>query len=63
VHLFDSGRREALWFNITSTDFARLAGAPELSFRAGNARFRVRQRMEMLREVIRRMTPVERGPQ
>jgi hypothetical protein len=63
VHLFDSGRREALWFNIPSTDFARLAGAPELSFRAGNARFRVRQRMEMLREVIRRMTPVERGPQ
>ena len=63
VHLFDSGRREVLWFDIPSTDFTRLAGAPELSFRAGNARFRVRQRMEMLREVIRRMTPVERGPQ
>jgi hypothetical protein len=63
VHLFDSGRREALWFEIPSTDFTRLAGAPELSFTAGNARFRVRQRMEMLREVLRRMTPLERGPQ
>ena len=63
VHLLDSGRREVLWFDVPSTDFARLAGAPELSFRAGNARFRVRQHMEMLREVLRRMTPLERGPQ
>jgi hypothetical protein len=63
VHLFDSGRREALWFDILSTDFARLAGAPELTFKAGNARFRVRQRMEMLQEIIRRMTPLERGLQ
>lgn len=63
VHLLDSGRRETLWFDIPSTVFARLAEAPELSFSAGNARFRVRQRMEMLREVVRRMTPVERGPQ
>jgi len=63
VHLFDSGRREVLWFDIPSTDFKRLAGAPELNLKAGNMRFRVRQRMEMLREVIRRMTPLERGPQ
>jgi len=62
VHLFDSGRREVLWFDIPSTDFTRLAGAPELRFRAGNARFRVRQRMEVLREGLRRMTPVARGP-
>ena len=63
VHLLDSGRREVLWFDIPSTDFARLAGAPELTVRVGNARIRVRQRMEMLREVLRRMTPLERGPQ
>jgi hypothetical protein len=63
VHLFDTGRREVLWFEIPSTDFTRIAGAPELIFRAGNARFRVRQRMEMLREVLRRMTPSERGSQ
>jgi hypothetical protein len=63
VHLFDSGRQEVLWFDIPSTDFTRLAGAPELILRVGNARIRVRQRMEMLREVLRRMTPLERGPQ
>jgi hypothetical protein len=63
VQLFDSGRREVLWFDIPSTDFTRLAGAPELILRVGNARIRVRQRMEMLREVLRRMTPLERGPQ
>lgn len=59
VRLFDTGRQEALWFDIPSGDFTRLAGAPELSFRAGRARFRVRQRMEMLREVARRMRPPE----
>ena len=63
VHLLDSGRQEVLWFDIPSTDFTRLAAAPELILRAGNARIRVRQRMEMLREVLRRMTPLERGPQ
>ena len=63
VHLLDSGRQEVLWFDIPSTDFTRLAGAPELTLRVGNARIRVRQRMEMLREVLRRMTPLERGPQ
>ena len=61
VHLFDTGRREELWFDIPSSDFTRLAGAPELIFRAGRARFRVRERMEMLHEVLRRMTPLERG--
>ncbi|MFL5495204.1 MAG: hypothetical protein ACJ8DC_12545 [Gemmatimonadales bacterium] len=61
VHLFDTGRREVLWFDIPSSDFTRLAGAPELIFRAGRARFRVRERMEMLHEVLRRMTPLERG--
>jgi hypothetical protein len=63
VHLLDSGRQEVLWFDIPSTDFTRLAGAPELTLRVGNARIRVRQRVEMLREVLRRMTPLERGPQ
>jgi hypothetical protein len=61
VHIFDSGRREMLWFDVPSSAFTRLAGAPELLFAAGRARFRVRQRMEMLHEVLRRMTPVERG--
>ncbi len=61
VHLFDTGRREVLWFDVPSSDFTRLAGAPELNFRAGRARFTVRKRMEMLREVLRRMTPGERG--
>jgi hypothetical protein len=63
VHLFDSGRREALWFDIPSRDFTRLARAPQLDFTAGRAHFRVRERMEMLREVLRRMTPSVRGPQ
>jgi hypothetical protein len=63
VHLFDSGRREVLWFDIPSAEFTRLAGAPELILRVGNAQIRVRQRMEMLREVLRRMTRLERGPQ
>jgi hypothetical protein len=63
VHVLDSGRREELWFDIPSRDFTRLARAPELLFVAGRARFRVRERMEMLREVLRRMTPSDRGPQ
>jgi hypothetical protein len=63
VHLFDAGRREALWFDIPSSEFTRLAAAPDLIFRAGRARFRVRERMEMLHEVLRRMTPLERGSQ
>jgi hypothetical protein len=61
VHLFDTGRQEVLWFDIPSSDFTRLAGAPELLLTAGRARFRVRERMEMLHEVLRRMTPAERG--
>jgi hypothetical protein len=61
VHLFDTGRQEVLWFDIPSSDFTRLAGAPELLLTAGRARFRVRERMEMLHEVLRRMTPLERG--
>jgi hypothetical protein len=63
VHLFDSGRQDVLWFDIPSADFTRLAEAPELIFRVGNARIRAHQRMEMLREVLRRMTPLERGSQ
>ena len=63
VHLFDSGRQEVLWFDIPSAEFTRLAAAPELILRAGNAQIRLHQRMEMLREVLRRMTPLERGPQ
>jgi hypothetical protein len=63
VHTFDSGRRELLWFDIDAADFRRIAGTPELVFTAGGARFRVYKRMEMVREVLRRMTPLERGPQ
>ena len=63
VHLFDTGRREVLWFDIPSSAFARLAGAPELMLAAGRARFRVRERMGMLHEMLRRMAPVERGAQ
>ena len=63
VHLFDRGRQEVLWFDIPSSTFKRLAEAPDLLFKAGRARFRVRERMELLHEVLRRMTPVERGPQ
>jgi hypothetical protein len=59
VHPFDAGRQEVLWFDVPSDDFTRLAGAPELNFTAGHARFRVRERMEMLRDVLRHMTPVE----
>jgi len=61
VHLFDTGREEVLWFDIPSSDFARLAGAPEVLFTAGRAQFRVRERMEMMHEVLRRMTPEKRG--
>lgn len=63
VHMLDTGRREELWFDIPLGDFTRLARAPELDFTAGRARFRVRERMEMLREVLRRMTPSDRGSQ
>ncbi len=59
ARLFDTGRREMLRFDIPSSDFARLARAPELTFKAGRAQFRVRERMEMFREVLRRMTPLE----
>lgn len=63
VHLFDSGRREALWFAVPSKDFTRLAGARVLLFSAGRARFKVRERMEMFRELARRMTPSAGGLQ
>lgn len=63
VHILDSGRRDELWFDIPSRDFTRLARAPGLDFTAGRARFRVRERIEMLREVLRRMTPSDRVSQ
>jgi hypothetical protein len=63
VHMFDAGRREVLWLEIDASDLRRIADAPELVLTAGHARFGVRKRMEMLREVVRRMTPLERGPQ
>ena len=57
VGLFDSGRREALSFRIPAERFAALLSEPELEFKAGNAKIRFRQEnMEMLREVVRRMT-------
>ena len=63
VHLFDMGRAEVLWFDIPLSDFTRLAAAPELLLSAGRARFRVREGMELLHEMLRRMTPLERGSQ
>jgi hypothetical protein len=63
VRLFDTGRQEVLWFDIPLSAFARLAAAPELLFKAGRARFRVRERMEMMHDLLRRITPVDRGPQ
>jgi hypothetical protein len=56
--LFDRGRREVLSFRIPAEQFAALASEPEIEFKAGKASIRFRdRRMEMLREVIRRMTP------
>jgi hypothetical protein len=63
VHLLDAGRREALWYDVPARELIRLAGAPELVFRAGNARLRVLEGMEMFREVARRITPSVGGPQ
>jgi hypothetical protein len=64
VHLLDTGRREMLWFNIASSDLRRLAGTPALFLKSGNARFEVRERgMEVVRELVGRMPPMERGPQ
>jgi hypothetical protein len=58
VGLFDAGRREELSFRIPTEQFTPLAGEPEVEFKAGNASIRFRDaRMEMLREVVRRMTP------
>jgi hypothetical protein len=57
VGLFDSGRREALSFRIPAERLAALLTEPELEFKAGNAKIRFRQEnMEMLREMVRRMT-------
>ncbi len=61
VRTFAKGRGEMRWYDIPSQAFARLAGAPELIFTVGRARFHVRDRMEMFREVVRRMTPSARG--
>jgi hypothetical protein len=64
VHLFDTGRREMLWFNLESTAMRRLAREAALVLKSGRAQFEVRDRgMEVVREVVRRMTPRERVPQ
>lgn len=58
VHLFDAGRRELLSFHIDTSDLARLAAEPELSFKAGGAVVRVRgRRMALLRQVVQRLRP------
>lgn len=58
VGLFDAGRREELSFRIPTEQFTALAAEPEIEFKAGNASIRFRdRRMEMLWEVVRRMTP------
>jgi hypothetical protein len=58
VGLFDAGRREELSFRIPTEQFTGLAAEPEVEFKAGNASIRLRdERMEMLREFVRRMTP------
>jgi hypothetical protein len=64
VHLFDTGRREMLWFNLAPSDMRCLARAPALLLKSGRAQFELRERgMEIVREVVRRMTPAGRGPQ
>lgn len=57
VHPYDSGRREMLSFRIPAEQFATMAAEPELEFKAAKASIRFRdRRMEMLREIVRRMT-------
>ncbi len=61
VHLFDSGRREALSFRIPVEEFVAMSEALGLSLRAGNARIRFdEQRMTAIRDLVRQMTPLER---
>jgi hypothetical protein len=61
VHLFDSGRREALSFRIPVEAFVAMSEALGLSLRAGNARIRFdAQRMTPIRDLVRQMTPLER---
>ena len=58
VGLFAPGRREELSFRIPAVQFTALAAEPEIEFQAGNARIHfLSQGMEMLREVVRQLTP------
>ena len=60
--LFDVGRRELLSFHISAKQFAAMATEPELELKADRATFRFgEQEMDILRDVVRRMTPP--GPQ
>jgi hypothetical protein len=61
--LFDTGRREMLSFQIPTDQLAAMVARPELELEAGNASFRFRARqMDMLRDMVIRMTTTERGP-
>ncbi len=58
VRLLDKRRREELSFRIPTRQFTTLAAKPEIEFRVRNASIRFHdRRMEMLREVVRRLTP------
>jgi len=64
VHLLDRGRREVLWFEIPVAEFVRLGAESELVLKAGSASIRIREpAMEMVRDLSRRMTSMERRPQ
>lgn len=58
VHLFDSGRRDALSFRIPAQQFAALASKPEIKLKAGNASVRLdERRMGVLREFVQSISP------
>lgn len=62
VGLFDAGRREMLSFRIPTEQFVAMAAQSELELKAGKAKMRLREReMGMLRDVVRRLTPVSAG--
>lgn len=60
--LLDAGRREMLSFQISTDQFAAMVAEPDLELQAGNASFRFRAyEMDMLRDMVARMTTTGRG--
>ena len=59
VRLFDSGRRESISFRVPVREFLALAAMPKVTLRVGDWKLRLEgERLEMLREVARRLAPV-----